>query len=133
VRSCRAFRRRRHFDTCVIDCVRLYVQRADYFYGLTSKLLDADLTLQMVNLVFGAQDPLPASPDAGPGARCPICAHRLLDSHFLVGTAQGVDVHGALRIRDFAIECGRDGTACRQRNRAQQEEDDSQSVHALTL
>jgi hypothetical protein len=41
VRSCRAFRRRRHFDACVIDCVRLCVQRTDYFYGLTSKLLNA--------------------------------------------------------------------------------------------
>ena len=53
----RAFRRRRHFDACVIDCVRLCVQGTGYFYGLTSKLLDAALPFQTINLISGAKDP----------------------------------------------------------------------------
>ena len=35
---------------CVIDCVRLCVQGTGYFYGLTSKLLDAALPFQTINL-----------------------------------------------------------------------------------
>jgi hypothetical protein len=117
---CPAFRRRCHFDAYVIDCVRRCVQSTDYLYVLTRKLLHTDLTLQTVNLVSGAKNPLPASPDAGTGTRCPISTHRLLGSHFLLGTTQGVHVHSALRIRDFTVECRLYGTACRQRNRAQQ-------------
>jgi hypothetical protein len=60
-------------------------QGTAYLYPFPKNSL-TDLTFQTVNLVSGPKDPFPSSPDAGTGARCPICGYRLFVSHFLVRT-----------------------------------------------